>query len=164
MDMASPDPLMTRSSGRLVRSGLIFAIGLFWAIMGVGKALQVFLGIGAPTADSWVGQFPIELLGLISLLEMWLAWLLWSGRALLGLKLAIGALVVFTFVLFVNPPLPTESCGCGGALSGAVADVNPLARNSALIGLHALAIALVMPVRPGSMSPGTTTDIAKRLA
>lgn len=133
--------------GIVAHAVLAWLCGLFWAVSGIGKAIRVVQSLAA--GEEWrrityVDEFPQALILLVVIAEVTCAFLFFASRARLAAIVGLCLLALFVVVLSVLPPRPETVCGCAGSVQSLAFDsqVNPIARNTLLVGIHAMILAM----------------------
>ncbi len=131
--------------GNSVRAVVIYAVGLVWALSGIGKLVSL-VSPEVQEPSSWVSEFSPSLVVGVSLVEILAAVMIFAGRSYWGLLTGLGLLLCFAAALWIHPPRPLQTCGCFGNLP-TPEWLSPAGRISLFSGIHAILIAWIKPLK-----------------
>lgn len=84
--------------GNSVRAVVIYAVGLVWALSGIGKLVSL-VSPEVQEPSSWVSEFSPSLVVGVSLVEILAAVMIFAGRSYWGLLTGLGLLLCFAAAL-----------------------------------------------------------------
>ena len=145
----------------ILGSVLRCVLGLFWLVAGFGKLDQLWNPPTIHEADigTWSQGFPVLLLVIVAVHEVFAGYLILAGRRVAGLALGLGLLASFSFALFIWPPALGQPCGCSSIRLGTLGEyVDPIAKNFLVASFHLVALWVWRPAIVTNDRGGLTNE------
>lgn len=125
----------------MLQEGPAIVCGVLWCGFGISKLVN--LGAIAGSTE-WAAQFGVGTMMLVSIVEIVLAILIFTGRGAHALKAGLVLLMGIGVMIAVFPPHATQSCGCAGSkMLDAVGGFEMIARVFCFAAMHLLALAVL---------------------